>query len=289
MTTASANSEYVRLRDMSSVFSRNAFVDVLRFDDYTRFNWLIYRYKDLKCATYLDLINKSYSIISKYYACEYVYKNELIRLLLKKYGTKDTAYFSEFRVGGSVADMVMFNGESKAFEIKTEYDNLRRLNKQMGDYGRFFDKCYVVIPENRLSLYCGIIEPTTGIITMRRCGGRIILTEIKEALQNEEFDSKTLVSCLRIAEYKNIVLSLGVSLDGVAGYDLYKYCREVISAADPDVIRTFFLREIKKRKNNTALLRRYPMPIRQIMLSLNLTEQKAKKLMLQLSANIKRL
>lgn len=75
----------------------------------------------------------------------------------------------------------------------------------------------------------------------------------------------------------------------MAGYDLYKYCREVISAADPDVIRTFFLREIKKRKNNTALLRRYPMPIRQIMLSLNLTEQKAEKLMLQLSANIKRL
>ena len=139
MTTASANSEYVRLRDMSSVFSRNVFVNVLKFDDYTRFNWLIYRYKNLKCTTYLDLIKKSYSIISKYYACEYVYKNELIRLLLKKYGTKDTAYFSEFRVGGSVADMVMFNGESKAFEIKTEYDNLRRLNKQMGDYGRFFE------------------------------------------------------------------------------------------------------------------------------------------------------
>ena len=107
MTTASANSEYVRLRDMSSVFSRNVFVNVLKFDDYTRFNWLIYRYKNLKCTTYLDLIKKSYSIISKYYACEYVYKNELIRLLLKKYGTKDTAYFSEFRVGGSVADMVI--------------------------------------------------------------------------------------------------------------------------------------------------------------------------------------
>lgn len=31
----------------------------------------------------------------------------------------------------------MFNGESKAFEIKTEYDTPRRLDKQMDDYKRF--------------------------------------------------------------------------------------------------------------------------------------------------------
>ena len=77
---------------------------------------------------YSDLLKKSYSVISKYYRCEYVYKNELIKLLLKKYGTRNSVYFNEFRVGNSIADMVMFNGESKAFEIKTEYDTPRRLS-----------------------------------------------------------------------------------------------------------------------------------------------------------------
>ena len=62
----------------------------------------------------------------------------------------------------------MFNGESKAFEIKTEYDTPRRLDKQMEDYKRFFDKCYLVVPEDRLEEYYNIVEPTTGIITMSR-------------------------------------------------------------------------------------------------------------------------
>ena len=208
-----------------------------------------------------ELLKKSYSLISKYYRCEYVYKNELIKLLLKKYGARDSVYFSEFRVGNSIADMVMFNGESKAFEIKTEYDTPRRLDKQMEDYKRFFDKCYLVVPEDRLEEYYNIVEPTTGIITMSRDNGRIILKEVRSVYQNEHFEPKTLMSCLRTDEYKNIALSLGVSLDGVAGYDMYTYCYNVI-------------------------LRKYPMSIRQMMLSLNLPEDKANKLLKQLNINI---
>ncbi len=145
------------MRELSSVFSRKAFVDVLDYNDYSHFNWLSSRYETLKCSTYFDLLKRSYSLISKHYRCEYVYKNELIKLLLREYGTKNSIYFSEFRVGNSIADMVMFNGESKAFEIKTEYDTPRRLDKQMDDYKRFFDKNYIVVPENRVGEYCNIV------------------------------------------------------------------------------------------------------------------------------------
>jgi len=286
MATMSANKELIRLRDLSSVFSRRAFIDVLNFNDYSHFNWLASKYDILRCATYSDLLKKSYSVISKYYRCEYVYKNELIKLLLKKYGTRNSVYFSEFRVENSIADIVMFNGESKAFEIKTEYDTSRRLDKQMDDYKRFFDKCYIIISEDKVDEYCDIVESTTGIIAMSRNNGRIILKEIRQAEQNERFESEALMSCLRIEEYKNIVLSLGESLEGVAGYDMYKYCHQVISKANPNELRDLFLREIKKRKNNTALLRKYPMSIRQMMLSLNLPEDKANKLLEQLNINI---
>lgn len=286
MTTTSANKELIRLRDLSSAFSRSAFIDVLNFNDYSHFNWLISRYGILRCATYSDLLKKTYSVISKYYRCEYVYKNELIKLLLKKYGTRNSVYFSEFRVGNSIADIVMFNGESKAFEIKTEYDTPRRLDKQMDDYKRFFDKSYIIIPEDKIGEYCDNVESTTGIIVMSKNNSRIILKEIRHAEQNECFESKALMSCLRTAEYKNIVLSLGKSLEGIAGYDMYKYCYQEISKANPNELRELFLREIKKRKNNTAQLRKYPMSIRQMMLSLNLSEDKANKLLEQLNINI---
>lgn len=286
MAATSINKDMIKLRDLSSVFSRSAFTDVLNYNDYSHFNWLSSKYDTLKCSTYFDLLRKSYSLISKHYRCEYVYKNELIKLLLKKYGTKNSVYFSEFRVGNSIADMVMFNGESKAFEIKTEYDTPRRLDKQMEDYKRFFDKCYIVVPKNRLEEYYNIVESTTGIITMSRDNGRIILKEIRSASQNKHFEPEALMSCLRTDEYKNITLSLGVSLDGVAGYDMYTFCYNVISQADSDKLRALFLREVKKRKNNTALLRKYPMSIRQMMLSLNLPEDKANKLLEQLNINI---
>ena len=228
-----------------------------------------------------DLIKKTYSTISKHYRCEYVYKNELIKLLLKEYGTRDTVYFSEFRVGNSIADMVMFNGESKAFEIKTEYDTPRRLDKQMEDYKRFFDKCYIVVPESKLDEYRTIVESTTGIISMKRDNGRIILYEVRQAQQNRRFDPDALMSCLRISEYTNITLSLGVSVDGIAGYDMFNFCYDVISNADSNLVKKLFLREVKKRKNNTSFLRKYPPVIRQMMLSLNLPEDKANKLISQ--------
>lgn len=286
MAAAGVNNDLNRLRDLSTAFSRSAFVDVLNYNDYSHLNWLSSKYHVLKCITYLDLLRKSYSLISKYYRCEYVYKNELIKLLLKKYGTRNTAYFSEFRVGNSIADMVMFNGESKAFEIKTEYDTARRLNKQMEDYKHFFDKCYIVVPEDKLDEYCNLIGDTTGIISMSWDKGRVVLKEVKSAYQNNHFDSMALMSCLRTNEYKNIVLSLGVSLDQVAGYDMYRFCYNVISQVDPRILRKLFLQEVKKRKNNTALLRKYPMSIRQMMLSLNLSENKANKLLDKLNINI---
>lgn len=286
MATTSVNKELIRLRDLSSAFSRSAFIDILNYNDYSHFNWLVSRYDLLKCATYSDLLRKSYSLISKHYRCEYVYKNELIKLLLKKYGTRNSVYFSEYRVGNSIADMVMFNGESKAFEIKTEYDTPRRLDKQLDDYKRFFDKCYIVVPEDRVDDYYAIIEPTTGIIAMSRNNGHIILKEIRLAEHNKRFEYEALMSCLRTEEYKNIVLSLGESLEGVAGYDMYTYCYQVISKANPNRLRELFLREVKKRKNNTALLRKYPMSIRQMMLSLNLPEDKANRLLEQLNINI---
>ena len=76
MVTTSVNKEWVKLKDLSSAFSRSAFVDVLNYNDYSHFNWLASKYDTLKCTTYFELLKKSYSLISKYYRCEYVYKNE---------------------------------------------------------------------------------------------------------------------------------------------------------------------------------------------------------------------
>lgn len=278
--------DMIRLRDYSSAFSRNAFVDILNFDDYSKFDWLISQYDFCKCITYSDLLKKIYDRIRREYRCEYVYKNELIRLLLKKYGTRNTVFFSEFRVGNSIADITMFNGESKAFEIKTEYDSPKRLGKQMEDYKRLFDKCYLVIPEGKVDDYMSCVESATGVIVMKRDENRIILEEVKEAEQNPVFDTDIMISCLRTAEYIDIAKLLGVETKEIPGYEMYGHCKRVFVNYGRETLNPLFLNEIKRRKNNTSKLSHYPMPLRQMMLSLNLPEAKAQLLIEKLKTNI---
>ena len=103
----------VRLRDYSSAFSRNAIHDVIKYHDYSHFNW-IYQQYNIKCrgteTSYFELLKKLYSSIAKDYRCEYVYKNELIKYLISQYGTKTTTAYNEFHVGNSIVDIALFNG-----------------------------------------------------------------------------------------------------------------------------------------------------------------------------------
>ena len=68
--------DLIKLRDISSAFSRRAFTDILNYNDYSHFNWLLTQNSTIKCSTYFELLEKSYSLISKYYKCEYVYRGK---------------------------------------------------------------------------------------------------------------------------------------------------------------------------------------------------------------------
>ena len=282
---AMANSiDMIRLRDFSTAFSRSVLTDILLFDDFSYLNWLHSQYR-LKSKTYVGLIRGLYGIISKNYRCEYVYKNELINLFLRNYGTKRTVYFSEFRVGMSIADIVMFNGVSKVFEIKTEYDSTRRLKKQMEDYKMFFDNCYIVIPEHLLDEYLQSVDENVGIILL--CdNGKIEFCKYRTAKRNNNFNSKLMLSCLRRQEYENIVEKLGYEIHSIPGYDRYKYCDKVFAQTSIVELKSLFLEEIKKRNNNTRFLRTYPTSLRQMLLSLNLPERKVDILLNKLKRTI---
>ena len=79
-TNITKDKELIRLRDFSSAFSRSAFVDVLNYNDYSHFDWLLSNYDTLKSSTYIGLLRKSYSIISKRYRCD-IAEPELVILL----------------------------------------------------------------------------------------------------------------------------------------------------------------------------------------------------------------
>ena len=286
---ASNYTKIERLRSYSSAFSRSVFTDIIKYDDFSRLNHLFSTYNaSLKSArTYSDYIKYLYRSIKKEYRCEYVYKNELInQLLLKRYGTKTTIAINEFRVGGSIADFVLFNGESKAFEIKTEYDTDKRLEQQLDDYSKLFQKCFIVIPNELVSQYELSISANIGIIALSIENGRINLKEVRAAAADDTIDTCVLMRSLRTSEFKNIVSAYFGMLPDVSCFEMFDTCEKWMESIPYAVLNKLFLTEIKKRENSTHLLRSLPAEIRQICLSMNLTKKQIPSLLEKLNKPI---
>ncbi len=280
-----------RLRSYSSVFSRSVFSDIANFSDFSHLDWLISRYEESlkEDASYLDYLSYMYTTILKSYRCEYVYKNEIInQLLLRKYGTKHSVAFNEFRVGDSIVDLAIMNGESKAFEIKTTLDSSKRLDKQMNDYKKVFDKCYIVVDIAECEYYAGCVDDYTGIILLSYTRGRVILEEYRPAKKHKMIDANSLMKCLRTSEYKNIVTSFFGELPDVSCSEMYNACRERLAEIPSEILDSMFLAEVKKRKSVTSRLKSFPKEIRQMMLALNLPPKRQEILITNLNKPINR-
>ena len=76
---------------------------------------------------------------------EYYYKITLLnKLLLGIHSVNTTTALTEFPIAKSKADFVLINGKAVVYEIKTELDNLERLESQISDYYKAFDHVAVV-------------------------------------------------------------------------------------------------------------------------------------------------
>ena len=114
-----------QLRDFSTLFSRSEVNRWLK-GDFNSIDIKLERYNLIeknKGNSYLKFLRNTYHILEKNYPNEYVLKNEFLNKWLKKeLGTNNSAIFNEFRIGKAIADLAMFNGISKVFEIKTILD-----------------------------------------------------------------------------------------------------------------------------------------------------------------------
>lgn len=94
--------------------------------------------------TYSEFFNYIYQIFKYKYKCEYFYLNEIfINEILKNHDIRHSV-LTELCVNKSQADLVVINGTTTIYEVKTELDSLSRLSNQLDDYIQVFDKVYVV-------------------------------------------------------------------------------------------------------------------------------------------------
>lgn len=132
---------------------------------------------------------------------EYVFTTALVqKILLGRHNLNSATAVRELRVGNSRADLVLFNGTSTAYEIKSDWDSLSRLRGQIADYLKVFEYVNVFTSESRCSAIVAEMPPEVGVLCLT---DRFSITTVKQASANESnLDAATIFESLRSDEVR---------------------------------------------------------------------------------------
>ena len=283
---AAVMTEKHQFRRYAQAFGRSVYADILRWGDSELLTLLCRSHLRSAEDTYMDCLHRFYSTLKKNYRCEYVFKNEIVAKIRKHYAYSETLVVNEFRVGNSIVDLALFNGESRAYEIKTSYDSPRRLKGQMNDYKRVFDRCYIVVEQDEVQDWIGH-DDNMGIIAFcHGPRGKISLKEIRPAKLNERIEVDVLMTCLRANEYEYIAEHYAKARLAEDKYKHFEECKGILSGMDEKLLHEAFLATIKKRRSSFDLLDQTPHVLYQICLSLHLTNKQLELLKCSLNNKI---
>lgn len=228
-------------------FSKSMLHDLLSGKQNNVFECVVKRYiADPEGKSYGQLVSEIYTFLGKNYRTEYFYKNTMLnKLLIKRHDYKKTIVLSELPIGNSKADFIMINGKGVVYEIKTELDNLERLDSQIKDYYKAFSEVVIVTYEENFDKVMKIIPDTVGVMLLTK---RKALKMIREPLQElSSLDYDTISRILRKYEFERIIQNEGYSLPEVNQFQYYKECYSILSQMDIEELQSAMLKELKQR------------------------------------------
>ncbi len=179
-------------------------------------------------------------IILNYYPNEICIKSCFIKQVLMNEKKQVTIF--ELPVGSSRADLCKINGESTAYEIKTDLDNFTRLQKQINDYNKIFEKVFIICSETNVESILKLIPERCGMYCYkqnRKKDYKFML--VRDAFPGNEISSTSQLKLVRKNElYSHF--SLDSSLQKRSDM-----INKVLQTYSPDMINQLFKTIMKKR------------------------------------------
>ena len=124
-------------------------------------------------------------------------------MAIDKHPRGSTTLLNEFRVNQSKADVVIVNGTSNVYEIKTEFDNFDRLEGQLNSYHYLFDKINVITHPLLVDKLFDTIDNGIGIHTLTESGEIKIIRSAASNIKN--IDPVAVLNSLRKEEYLKVL------------------------------------------------------------------------------------
>lgn len=216
-------------------------------------------------ATLFDAFDMSYSLLKQMgNRDDYVYRSAIVqKIVLGKHSLKTCTLLHEVRSGKSKADLVVLNGVSTAYEIKSERDSLKRLPSQLQDYRETFAVVNVVTNPEQAEAILSIAPSDVGVIVL---SSRFNLRVVREAQNVPERTSPLMMlSTLRVAEAVEVLQQLGVSFPEVPNTERWATLRECFEPLSPIEVQQAFTKVLKESRSSADSqdwIRDVPKPLR---------------------------
>lgn len=235
--------------------------------------------------------NFFYDLLWDKYRCEYVYKNVLATELYEKelHRIHDSLLINEFASGQSRADVVIMNGTSTAYEIKSNYDSLARLDQQIEDYRKIFDQIIVVTSPEKAKTVEKHTPPWVGV--MKLTENKEVKFRRKPKSNKRNTDPAAIFDCMRKGEYCAILKEKFGYVPDVSNSRLYRESKKLFCQLDPAVAHDCMVGEFRKRSENRPfgdeMLEKIPTSLKHVCLSILASRSAANKIIEELYKPLK--
>ncbi|OYN77041.1 sce7726 family protein [Mycolicibacterium sphagni] len=184
---------------------------------------------------------------------EYVYRSAITqKIVLGRHSLRTAAVLSEARAGLCKADVVVLNGTSTAYEIKSERDSLSRLRNQLESYRKVFAAVNVVVSDVHLDDVLSVAPADVGVLVLSR---RFTLQTEREALNDPHRISPLVVlESLRSSEAISILKSLGIDVPQVPNTLLRTELHRLFADLEPAIVHDQMVSTLKRTRSQSSML-----------------------------------
>lgn len=235
---------------LNRVFTRETLGELIAYQNNACFSDCVKRYiPNPNEMTNQDALSELYNILKRSYRNEYYYKNTLMNKSLFGVHSLNTAtVLSEIPIYTSKADFILVNGTARVFEIKTELDNLDRIEEQITSYYKAFKDVNILTYSENVDSVCKIRKKLSRPIGISVLSKR---NTIQRVMDSDEYDGDLekdqIFRILHKNEYERILSRCGVQVPHVSAFFYHRTCKELFNQLDIDEVYREFVREIKTR------------------------------------------
>ncbi|MBQ3358868.1 MAG: sce7726 family protein [Microbacterium sp.] len=224
-------------------------------------------------ATLGDAFDRAFAMLSRVgNRDEYVYRTAITqKILLGHHSLRTASMLGEARVGMCKADVVMLNGTSTAYEIKSERDSLSRLHSQVTSYGTVFAAVNVVTSAKHVQQVCRQVPSDVGVLVLSR---RFTLQTEREAVVDpNRTSSLAILDFVRADEAAAILRAFDIAMPQVPNTQLRSRLKDIFVELEPARVHDEMVRVLKEKRSQKAaaeLMKSIPWSLRAAMLTLKM-------------------